>query len=130
MSIIVRPFEEKDKPAIEAMHAGMKLDYEKPDWNSMLVSAVVEVDGQLSMAAFLRKTAETYMLLDPELGSKKGRLGQLLMLHRELMIPARKAGFNDVGAFLPPSLEPHFGKLLMHIGWKKALWPHYFMELK
>lgn len=128
--IIVRPFTEEDKPAIEAMHSGMKLDYEQPDWSKMLISAVVEVNGQVTMGAFLRKTAETYLLLDPEAGSKKGRLGQLLMLHRELMIPAKRVGFEDVGAFLPPTLEPHFGKLLMHLGWKKAMWPHYFMELK
>lgn len=128
--IIVRPFQESDKPAIEAIHAGMKLDYQQPDWNSMLVSAVIEVDGRITMGAFLRKTAETYLLLDPELNRKRDRLGQLLILHRELMIPAKKAGFTDVGAFVPPSMEPHFGQVLKHLGWKKALWPHFFMELK
>lgn len=130
MSIIVRPFQETDRQAVDAMHREMRLDYVAPDWGKALVSAVVEVDGAPTMAAFLRRTAETYMLFDPKAGRKRDRLGQLLMLHRELLIPAARAGIEDVGAWLPPQIECNFGELLMRLGWKKALWSHYFKELK
>lgn len=128
--IIVRPFQEKDKAPIEALHRSMGFDYEPPDWSKMLVSGVVEVDGKISMAAFLRMTAETYMLIDPDTGSRKDRLAQLLILHRELVRPALRRGLTDLHCWLPPEIEKNFGKLLMHLGWKKPLWPCFSREVK
>lgn len=128
--IVVRPFSEGDTPAIQAMHASMGFDYEQPAWEKMLVSAVVEVDGRPTMAAFLRKTSEVYMLADPEAGTRRDRLGQLLMLHRELLIPAQRVGFEDCHCWVPPEIEQKFGKLLMHLGWRKPLWPCFSKEVK
>lgn len=123
--IVVRPFEVRDEAAIHALHAAQNLGYEEPDWKRMLVSAVIEVEGKIEMAAFLRKTAETYLLLDPnESIRKRERIGQLFILHNELNNPARREGLTDVHCWLPPQLEK-FGKLLenKHLGWTKAPWP-------
>lgn len=128
--IIVRPYIDTDAAAIQAMHAAMKFDYEAPEWGKMLVSAVDEVDGKPVMAAFLRNTAETYMLVDSEMGSKKERLGHLLMLHRELIQSARRKGIEDIHCWLPPEIDKNFGKLLMHLGWTKPLWPCYSRRVK
>src|SRR5258707_11165974 len=73
--ILVRPFCEDDKPVIQTMHSSMGFDYEQPDWEKMLVSAVAEVDGIPTMAIFLRKTAESYMLFNPAMGRKRDQLG-------------------------------------------------------
>lgn len=129
--ILVRPAAKEDLPAIAALHASQGLDYEAPDWSKMLVSVVIEVDGQITMAAFLRKTAETYLLLDPRAEtSKKERLGQLLILHKELVAPCEGNGLSDLHCWLPPALDTQFGKLLMHLGWTKPLWPCYSREVK
>lgn len=123
--IVVRPYEKTDKEAIHALHSAQNLGYEEPNWEQMMVSAVIEVDGKIEMAAFLRKTAETYLLLDPtQVLRKRERIGQLLILHKELTIPARSAGLTDIHCWLPPQLES-FGKLLKnkHLGWAKAPWP-------
>lgn len=119
--IVVRPFAEDDKPAIAAMHAAQGFHYDEPDWSRMLLSAVVEVDGRVEMAAFLRKSSEAYLLLTPQT-NRRGQLGQILMLHRELLRPAKRVGFEDVHCFLPPEIAAKFGKLLMHMGWEKPLW--------
>ena len=129
--IIVRPFADKDRPAIETLHAQMGLNYEQPDWGKMLVSAVVEADEKITMAAFLRMTAESYLLFDPESGRRRDKLGQLMILHRELLQPAMRRGIEDVHCWLPPQIEQNFGKLLMNsFGWKKPLWPCYSREIK
>jgi hypothetical protein len=124
--IIVRPAAPEDTPAIQAMHKAQSFGYTEPDWGKMLISGVVEVDGRIEMAAFLRKTSEAYLLFDPKLEiRKRGRIGQFLMLNRELLIPARRVGFDDVHCWLPPEIEKTFGQVLMHLGWEKPLWACY-----
>jgi len=126
MSIIVRPFQPSDLGTIQALHHAQNLGYEPPDWTKMLVSAVVEVNGEIQMAAFLRQTAETFLLLDPDPdNNKREKLGQLLILHKEIMRPAMRAGLTDFHAWLPPQLDLKFGRLLMHLGWEKPLWTCY-----
>lgn len=131
--IIVRPFEKTDAAAMHALHSAQNFGYDEPDWSRMLVSAVIEVDGKIEMAAFLRKTAETYLLLDPKAEiRKRDYIGHLIILHKELTGPARREGLTDVHCWLPPQLEG-FGKLLenKHLGWVKAPWPTcYSREVK
>jgi hypothetical protein len=133
MSIVVRPFRLFDQPEIEALHLRQGFEYDAPDWTKMAVSAVVEVNGEIQMAAFLRPTAETYLLLDPtQHVRRRERLGQLLMLHKEMLAPAKRAGFTDIHCWMPPEIEKRFGTLLTnhHFGWDKPLWPCYSLELK
>lgn len=123
--LIVRPFEASDKLQIELLKEKSGFQYDSPDWGNLLVSGVVEENGQVTMAAFLRKTAEVYFVMDSEHGRKRGRVGQLLALHREMIQPARFAGFTDAHCWMPPEIAQRFGKLLMHFGWTRPLWPNY-----
>lgn len=129
--IVVRPYRAQDEPAITRLHQAQGLAYTAPDWKKCEVSALIEVDGQIQMAAFLRKTAETYLLMDPTAQvRKRERLGQLLILHKEMIPAAQRAGLQDVHCWLPPQLEPRFGRLLLHMGWTKPLWPCYSREVE
>lgn len=123
--ILVRPAADSDKPDLNRLADAQGFEYERPDWGGMLVSSVVEVNGEITMGAFLRKTAEVYLVVDPGAGRKRDRLGQLLMLHRELLQPAKRVGFEDCSCWVPPEIDKHFGKLLLHLGWVKPLWPNY-----
>ncbi len=123
---IVRPFHDKDKPYVHRMYAASGFGYQEPEWDEMILSAVVEVDGSPTMAAFLRQTATVYMVMDSAIKmSKRGRLGQFLILNRELLMPAQKLGITEVEAFVPPSIDDSFGKVLLHVGWQRNLWPCY-----
>ena len=132
MSIVVRPADEHDVDALKL--ALPVLRYDAPDFQKADVSAVVERDGVISSALFLRRTAETYLLMNPNMAKhlrKRERVADLVILHKELVRPAQRAGFTDIHAWLPPELEAqHFGRLLLHLGWKKALWPCYSWEVK
>lgn len=133
MSIIVRPFAQADQAEVEAIRSRQGFEYAVPDWAKMAVSAVVEVDGQIQVAAFLRKTAEAYLLLDPaQHVPRRERLGQLLMLHKEMAPAAKRAGLADIHCWMPPEIEKRFGALLTneHFGWSKELWPCYSREVK
>lgn len=129
MSIVVRPAGEADCAAMKLLPS---LPYEAPEWEKMDASAIVERDGVISAAVFLRRTAETYLVLNPVVDlRKRERLGELLMLHKELVAPAARAGFTDIHCWLPPELEErHFGRLLLHLGWEKPLWPCYSKKVK
>lgn len=128
--ILVRPYTNTDKPAIQAMHSAMGIDYEQPDWNRVVLGGIVERDGTIQMAAMMRKTVEVYLLIDPEAGRKRDKLANLLMLHRELIAPSQRLGVDDWHCWLPPDIEAGFGKLLMNLGWKKPLWPCFSREVK
>ena len=128
MPIIVRPFEEKDLPAIQAMHKSMDLGYEPPDWGNMVVSCVIERDEEITMATFLRPTAETFLLMNE--GRKRDQLADLLITHREMVAPMKRNGLTDTHAWLPPVVDRDFGKLLKNIGWKQQLWNSYCFEVK
>jgi len=127
--ILVRPFRSEDKPRCQAMYAAQGFEYQEPDWAKMSVGAMVEVDGEIQMAAFLRPTAETYLLFNPaEPVTKRERLGQLMILHKELIRPAQRAGIETVNCWVPPEVGK-FGQLLLRLGWTKPLWTCYAKEV-
>lgn len=127
--ILVRPFQEEDTQAVERLREKQGFSYEPPQWNDMAVGAVIEAQGIIRAAAFLRTTATAYLLLDSE-QTKREKLGQLLILHQELYPAAKLGQITEVEAFLPPELEQKFGKLLAHLGWKKNLWPNFSLLVR
>jgi hypothetical protein len=129
--IIVRPYRLSDAEQIKQIHHDQALPYDTPAWEKMLVSCVIEKDGKIEMAGFLRKTAESYLLVDPNNNLRRRELlGRLLVLQREMIPVAKKNGLEDCHAWLPPQLAD-FGKVLTNpvMGWQPAPWPCFFREL-
>lgn len=123
----------EDLASVQTLHKKQGLNYEAPDWSGLPVGGVVDIDGKVEMAIFLRKTAEAFFLLDPESGDRKrDTLGKFIALHNEMIQPALRAGFRDVHCWVPPQMELYFGALLKNerLGWAKQLWPCYSRELK
>ena len=122
--IVIRPYLDTDQAAVKAMHEAMGGMYELPDWEKpqFLVRTVLENGSGPEMALFLRKTAETYLLFKPG-GSKRETLCRILAIARESEGAARRAGIEDVHAFIPPEIA-HFGKFLVRLGWRED-WPCY-----
>lgn len=98
----------------------------------MIVRAVVEENGVITDAAFLRRTAEAYWIFDPEVSTRKDRLGKLLILQKELLLPAQRAGLEDIHAWLPPEVEHdrRAARTMIRLGWRKALWGCYGREVR
>lgn len=125
--ILVRHYDRHDETRVRALHAAQGLAYELPDLeaNSMLSRVVIETDGVVEMAAFLRKTTEAYLIFDPRKGSRKHKLGRFLALHKEVNDDAKRNEIEDVHCWLPPEIDCKFGNLLMHLGWTHPLWACY-----
>jgi len=139
--LIARPYNPPDPKfpgyddfgAIQAIHAAQALPYDAPDWGKMLASSIVELNGEIHMAAFLRQTAETYLLVNPNVDlTKRDRLGELLVLHKDLMPVAKRKGLTDVHCWIPPQLGERFGRLLENpvFGWSPAPWACFHHEVK
>lgn len=125
--MLVRPYMREDFSEVKALHAAQGFEYELPDLDapSMLVRAVVEENGRVTHAAFLRKTSEAYWIFNPG-ESKRERLARLLVLSKELVAPAARAGLEDVHAFLPPQIvDTKLHRTLLNRGWVKPLWVCY-----
>lgn len=125
--MLVRPYSSEDLAQVEALHQAQGLDYELPNLEapSMLVRCVIEEEGQITHAAFLRKTSEAYWIFSPE-QRKRERLGKMLVLAKEMSRPAARAGIEDVHAFLPPQIvNDCLHKTLLRLGWVKPLWTCY-----
>ncbi len=81
-------------------------------------------------AAFLRLTAEAYLLLDPRAGTPRERWQWLLALHAAAERDAWQRGLEDVHAWLPPPIARKFGKRLARLGWlRDDAWTPYCKRL-
>jgi hypothetical protein len=82
-------------------------------------------------AAFLRLTAEAYLLLDPLAGTPRERWQWLLALHAAAERDAWQRGLEDVHAWLPPPIARKFGKRLQRLGWlRDDTWSPYCKRLE
>jgi hypothetical protein len=127
----VRAYTEGDLEAVRAMHAAQGFGYAFPDLADplFLVRCVLEEDGRPRMAAFLRLTAEAYLLADPREGSPRQRWRCLLALHEAVRQEAAERGLADVQAFLPPRVARAFGRRLAALGWCQDPWTCYTRQV-
>src|SRR4029077_19920526 len=127
----VRAYTDADFESLRAMHAAQGFSYAFPDLSDplFLVRSVVEEDDRPRMAAFLRLTAEAYLLADPREGSPRQRWLWLLALHESVRQEAAAPRLADVKAFLPPRGARAFGRRLAALGWRRDPWTCYTRQV-
>ena len=137
--LMVREYTASDLAALRAIHAAQGFDYPLPDLsNPLFVTKLILSESEAEAneespsakidppqkeeiigAAFLRLTAEAYLLLDPKAGTPRDRWQWLLQLHAAAERDAWQRGLEDVHAWLPPSIARKFGKRITHLGWNR-----------
>ena len=142
--MLVREHRESDLAHLRAIHSAQGFDYALPDLASpLLVTKLVLAqgesvseqssatqDGAIVGAAFLRLTAEAYLLLDPRAGTPRQRWQWLLALHAAAERDAWHRGLEDVHAWLPPPIAARFGKRLARLDWlRDDAWTPYCRKL-
>ncbi|HEY6206826.1 MAG TPA: hypothetical protein VIW21_11730 [Chthoniobacterales bacterium] len=135
--MFVRPYRESDLAALRQIHSSQDFPYAFPDLNNALfLTKIVLTDkddahrdateaqsdsaaDNIVGAAFLRLTAEAYLLLDPQLTKPRQRWQGLLKLHEAARLDAQRRGLEDVHAWLPPRIGKTFGRRLERLGWRR-----------
>jgi hypothetical protein len=147
----IREYKESDLAQLKAIHASQGFDYAFPDFsNPLFVTKLVLTDAgndanenrrqdagatstaneKILAAAFLRLTAETYLLIDPKSGAPRDRWQSLLALHVATHRDAWHRGLEDVHAWLPPPIAQKFGRRLQRLGWiRDDAWTPYCKKL-
>ena len=117
--MIIRSYTDSDLSRIKELHAQSKFDYSLPTLSreSFFSLRVIEGDGNVQMAAFMRHTAEAYLICDPAWRNPAWRMEALRQLSRVCNDDARDVGVQEVNCFLPPEVESKFGKRLVRMGW-------------
>ena len=154
--MLVREYRELDLAELHAIHAAQGFAYALPDLNNPLfvTKLILSEDSQPNCgesqgaadtagaaspqpsqekiigAAFLRLTAEAYLLLDPKAGTPRQRWQWLLQLHAATERDAWQRGLEDVHAWLPPPIAQKFGKRITPLGWRRDdAWTPYCKRL-
>jgi hypothetical protein len=128
--MLVRHFRDDDESALQQMHEAQKLDYPLPQLSdpNFMVRAVLEDNGRVEMAMLLRRTAETYLLMDPRVGTAKQKMQKILALDIEVGKAAKRQGLSDRHCWISPVMAEHFGAIITRFGWQKSQWPCFFKE--
>jgi len=156
--MLIREYQERDLNALLAIHAAQDFEYAFPDLGNPLFLTKLVLTGESATqpeknrpleagatgtpgderegkceivgAAFLRLTAEAYLLLDPRAGTPRERWQWLLALHAAAERDAWQRGLEDVHAWLPPPIAKKFGKRIARLGWlRDDAWTPYCKKL-
>jgi hypothetical protein len=130
----IRHYNESDLPALQSLHSTQGFDYGLPDLsNPLFTTKLILTETKIAAdtnanpaspekilaAAFLRLTAEAYLLLDPKAGTPHDRWRAILALHAATEREAWQRGLEDVHAWLPPPIAKKFGTRLTTLGWQR-----------
>jgi hypothetical protein len=129
----LREYSPSDLDALRVIHRNQGFAYPFPDFGNPLFLTRVILAGDAGSStgdstaigstkgvlggAFLRLTAEAYLLLDPSAGTPRQRWQWLLALHQAAQRDAWRRGLADVHAWLPPPIASKFGKHIERLGW-------------
>lgn len=130
---MIRPYNAGDMPRIREMYQQHSFAYELPDFNkpSFPIRLVLDDEnGKTVMAAFAHLTAELYLLADGNAGTPEQRWKRFQELHQAgLEMAYYPGGLDDLHCWIPPQIEKSFGRRLKRLGWAKALWPSYSIDV-
>ena len=143
MSMNVRLYTDDDLEAVVKIHAANGLPPAclpaccKRDANGNPINAplffmrkILEDDGRVALASFLKLTAEAFVFVDHEHGDAERRWLALQKLTACTLSEAAKKGVEDVTAWIPPQLDRSFGERLIALGFVKSPWQSYSAVLE
>ncbi len=129
----IRPFEVRDLEALKRIHENNELPAVcMPDPTNPLffIKQVVEHEGKAALAAFLKITAEPYLLVDKTVETPEWRWQALKALNETISTVAWMKGLEQLSAWVPPQLIKSFGKRLKDLGYSPSPWQAYTKNLE
>ena len=118
----IRELRTEDLPTLQAIGKANGFEYVDPkaaDIESALV--VVDDNGRFLMACAAERIVQLY-LWSAEF-EPAAKLHALRLLHREMAVRLKQAGYTEANAFPPPQIAEKFGRRLERtFGWVRN-WP-------
>lgn len=117
--MIVREYSEADFGRVTEMHRQSGFDYRLPTLSSQAFFSrrIIWDNESIGMAAFLRHTAEAYLICDPTWRNQAWRREALRKLSSICHDDAKQEGVKEVVAWLPPEIDQAFVNRLSKLGW-------------
>lgn len=130
----VREYTDGDLEQLRRLHSESGFGYTLPalSGEEFFSRRVVSHKEGIAMAAFLRHTAEAFLICDPTWRTAAWRELALRNLQTACRHDAGAKGISEVNAFLPPKIEKQFGRRLLRLGWKHYVdeeWRCYSVEV-
>lgn len=115
----VREYTDADFQRVRDMYRKSGYDYQLPSLSGQefFSRRVVGSGDSIGMAAFLRHTAEVYLVCDHDWRTPAWRLEALRQLQLASTSDARDHGVKEIAGFVPPPIDKKFGKRLVRMGW-------------
>ena len=113
-----------DIEKIERLHEQMKTGYGIPDLSSpsiVLRGLVRDENGGIISAGAVKRIGEVFLWTDHSQSAYK-RAAAMVELTQTLESEGKRAGFDEVAAWIAPNIEPEFGRVLFKLGWGRSPW--------
>lgn len=113
-----------DTGAMLAIHDRMETGYRMPRVEAPLfrLKRVVEADsGEVIGGAAVKPIGECFLWVARDLPPVL-RTRAFCRLMAEARVTAGAAGYDELSAWIPPQIEPEFGKALSRAGWTASPW--------
>jgi hypothetical protein len=114
---------------LREIHAKAGYGFEFPEISGLIGARVVEdPEGNVVGFAAGQLEAQIIGIFDPDWGTPGERMGVFASLHRPIAEKLAEKGAKEAYVAVDPKF-PAFGRRLLSLGWKKALWDHYFLPV-
>jgi hypothetical protein len=141
---VLRDLRESDVPILREIYSRTGYGFDFPDLSYLFhkhgkrkgrlhakkAALVVEDDeGRVVGMVMAQVEAQIIGVFEPSWATPGERMRTFAQLHRPIAEKLKKHGVREVYVALDPKF-PAFGRRLMSLGWRKALWAQYFLSVK
>jgi hypothetical protein len=125
---VIRPYQESDFARLREITEKIGIEYPFPDPQAMITAQVVEDEaGNMVGFAGAQREAQIFGVFDPQWGTPGERMRAFCALHAPIAEKLAAEGIKE--AYIAVDTAA-FGRRLMSMGWRKALWTHYLMPIQ
>ena len=140
---MIRDLRASDVPILREIYSRTGYGFDFPDLSYMFhkhgrkkgqlqkkrAALVIVEEGQVVGMVAAQLEAQLFGIFDPSWGTPGERMRTFADLHRPIAEKLKKSGVQEAYVALDPKF-PAFGRRLMSFGWRKALWVHYWLNVK
>lgn len=140
---MIRDFDENDLEKAREIHAANGLPENcfpnliittpegKEEANALFITrSVYEHAGVPAIMAFLKITAEVFVLIDHTVGTPEERWAWMKEFNEYVKHEAWQRGLEQITCWVPPEIEESFEKRLLEMGYIKSPWRSYTLNIE